>query len=190
MTQDEMLVLGRIAERLLICIFGGMSLWMGWRLFMARTKLASDQVAQFSFRQFVIKLQRVAPGIFFVVFGAVILSFSILNPMRSSNGLTNVSYLETFGGRSLEEIQALNFLVQIARMPADDPISRIDRTTLTKKAAAIEKLRNRLLLDTIGEGRFAIWSRYRADPAGMPPSAKAIFDDVQRMTEDVGRQGG
>jgi hypothetical protein len=84
MDSESLLIISRSLERLLIVVFAGASLWMGWQLFL-RVANTTDQQAEFSYKDMVVRLQRVGPGVFFALFGAVVLSISLSNSLVVSN---------------------------------------------------------------------------------------------------------
>jgi hypothetical protein len=94
MPTNEILAIGRVAERLVICVLAGASLTYGWNLF--RIGVLSDQSAEFTALGWRASLKRVGPGVFFALFGAAILSISLRSPLTlepagadHSNNLTN-----------------------------------------------------------------------------------------------------
>lgn len=79
MTSDEMLVLGRIAERLIITVFSGFAIYAGYQLF--KIGVVDPQSGELKGKGFSVKLQRCGPGIFFALFGAIILGMGLANPL-------------------------------------------------------------------------------------------------------------
>ena len=77
-------ILIRGAERIIIVLIGGASIWMGWRLFAALGADAS-QSAEFGGASLTIKLQKVGPGIFFALFGSLLIAASFWNPSKASD---------------------------------------------------------------------------------------------------------
>jgi len=65
----------RMSERLLVTLFGGLSIYLGYRLFLSGVlKVASAEWEGFGLR---LKLTRASPGIFFLVIGSIILLQSL-----------------------------------------------------------------------------------------------------------------
>jgi hypothetical protein len=79
MTIDEILALGRVVERLLVCVFAGTSLGYGWNLF--RVGIVGDQSAEFGGAGWKANLRKVGPGVFFALFGALVLVFALRSPL-------------------------------------------------------------------------------------------------------------
>jgi hypothetical protein len=73
-------------ERLLADAMFGTSLVLGWNLF--RVGIVKDQTAELAGKGWKVRLQRVGPGVFFALFGAAGLIFSIQKPLQETNVLT------------------------------------------------------------------------------------------------------
>ena len=183
MSPEAVLIVGRIAERLLITFFGGMSLWLGWRLFWARARVLEQQ-AEFSFKSFVVKFQRVAPGIFFAAFGAVLLSLSVWRPLTLSNPSSSISYLNDKS--ALEDLRAMNFIVQVSKIPPAMPIGSLDRESLQKKGVAFDHIRNAILSSIVGQDNFSLWLRYKDRLDQTPPEDRVRLAEIQRLLDDLG----
>ena len=80
MTTEQILAIGRVFERLLVCGSAGMSLVLGWNLFRAGVVL--EQSAEFVVKGWKATLKRVGPGIFFALFGACILGDALHSPFE------------------------------------------------------------------------------------------------------------
>jgi hypothetical protein len=76
---DQILVTGRVIERILVCVFAGASLLCGWNLF--RVGVVTEQSAGFSGKGISANLRRVGPGIFFALFGSIVLSLALRAPL-------------------------------------------------------------------------------------------------------------
>lgn len=74
---ESMTTIGRIAERLLIVIFGGSSLVMGWHLYVKGVE--KKQVAEIKHENTIIRLKDVGPGAFFCFLGALVLVTALVN---------------------------------------------------------------------------------------------------------------
>jgi hypothetical protein len=71
-------VYGRAGERILIAIIGGISIWLGDRLFSITTRSSSS--AELDGKAFKLRLHDVAPGVFFCLFGVLLLGYLVVNP--------------------------------------------------------------------------------------------------------------
>lgn len=135
----------RAFERLLIVAFGGTSIILGWHLF--KIGVVSPQSGIFSGKGFKFSLQKVGPGIFFSLFGTVVLSISLMHglktitktqdPISGSSTITEVHLAGKIQGSNLYRItKAINTLDLIQ-------IESSARTNTNKNAIkkAIEQLR-------------------------------------------------
>ncbi len=83
MSQDFSVYIALITYKIFVLIAGIALSYMGFRLFaLARTSPAGDMEA--SWGEYKLKLGRAAPGIFFTLFGAVIICFSIFKGVHYS----------------------------------------------------------------------------------------------------------
>jgi hypothetical protein len=199
MSIEMMLIVGRIIERLTIVGFAGLSLWLGWRLFFFSAQFA-DQSAEVSWKNFVLKLQKVAPGIFFALFGASVLAVALWKSLsvapsspllpsdgQSRVGQTSFSYIEERNFKPEKvEIEALNLAVEISKIPPDISISNADRVSFAKKASDIELARNRLIAAYVGFDNFNIWSKIKAAPSTGTDSEHKVFDEIELIARRSG----
>src|ERR1700733_9027297 len=79
MTTEQILALGRVVERLLVCMSAGISLAFGWDLF--RVGVVTDRAAEFAAAGWKANLKRVGPGVFFALFGAAVLAVALRSPL-------------------------------------------------------------------------------------------------------------
>lgn len=70
-------------ERLIIVLFAGSSIFLGWNLF--RVGVVEPQSASFSGQGYKFTLQKAGPGIFFTLFGSVVLSIALINGLTLTN---------------------------------------------------------------------------------------------------------
>jgi hypothetical protein len=76
-------------ERLIIVLAAALSVWLGYRLF---SLVVADRGSfDGKFGEWQIKLQRIAPGVFFALFGAAILAFALNVPFEYKPGTRNDS---------------------------------------------------------------------------------------------------
>jgi hypothetical protein len=78
-----MVIIFRMVERILGVLIGGVLIYFGYRLFLGLAgKRGRDHGAgEFSFAGNKIKLSRVGPGVFFALFGAGLIVFSLVKPV-------------------------------------------------------------------------------------------------------------
>lgn len=75
--------LGRVIERILITLFAGASLYLGYRLFALSTTQAG--AAEFKQGTIAFKLKNIGQGVFFALFGSFILTVALYRPMTTTN---------------------------------------------------------------------------------------------------------
>lgn len=78
---DENIALVRMFERILVVLFGGLSIYLGYRLFF-HLPMEKRSGGELTFPGMKIVLTRVGPGVFFAAFGSVVLLYSLTNPIR------------------------------------------------------------------------------------------------------------
>lgn len=72
----------RAVERLLGLIIGGVTIYLGYRLFMSLPHRSSDSEGKFELPGGIsIYISRVGPGVFFALFGAAVVSLSFVNAL-------------------------------------------------------------------------------------------------------------
>ena len=120
MYSAEMVFLIRGAERLIIVGSAILSLYLGYRLFIAG--IVNKQSGEFSSKSFSVKLLNVGPGVFFALFGTFVLVVMIsasLNVFenRNSDG-TQTGIINYFSGQersrmewAIEEISAIKTMI-------------------------------------------------------------------------------
>jgi hypothetical protein len=111
---------------LLISAVGGLSLFLGWKLYMENVTGRSSAAASGAGMHF--RMSSVAPGAFFALFGAFILIYMILQPLDVRQALREQqppapSHVpETPSGMSDQRISSPNIIpVQLSKPPAPPP---------------------------------------------------------------------
>jgi hypothetical protein len=196
--------MGRLAERIIIILFGGLSLYLGWRLFFVAAG-RQNQSAEFSYKEIVLKLQRVGPGIFFAGFGALILFTGlwknlalydrVLNLPRDAQEAAQandrqmtVDYMGQAANSSDDRkiIQALNFAIEVIGTAPQEPISSANHEILQKKHHELEMARTYFVFKFVGPGAFANWTKYRNNIPGAPQEMRDQVAETQRVFDDLG----
>lgn len=90
----------RAFERILIVMFSGISVILGWHLF--KIGVVDQQSASLSGKGYKFTLQKVGPGVFFSLFGSVVMSIALIN------GLTKTTVNDVDGGKKTEEFRLAN----------------------------------------------------------------------------------
>jgi hypothetical protein len=81
----DVLLLFRGVERIAVTCSGTLAIYLGYRLF--RIVAEGEASAEAEYGKFNFKMQKVAPGIFFALFGAAILIYSLVSTARLDVGL-------------------------------------------------------------------------------------------------------
>jgi hypothetical protein len=84
-----MTIVARDVERILVVIFGGASIYFGYRLFYLIKQKQGDLRIQG--KEFKLSLSDVAPGIYFALFGSLLLTFNLFSSTESQRTETHRS---------------------------------------------------------------------------------------------------
>lgn len=79
MSVEEILVATRGAERLIISFGAILAIILGYKLF--RIVAAGEGSAEGGFKGFTVKFERLAPGVFFALFGSAVLAWNLSHPV-------------------------------------------------------------------------------------------------------------
>ena len=187
MTTDQILVLGRVMERILTCLFGGVSLFLGWNLF--RVGILDHQSAALSAHGWRVDLKRVGPGIFFALFGAAVLAISIHSPLTieaqkptpvaAGDVASKINYdIGKDPAIKKQWVASINTILTVA---TGDKSGDSQKAAMGRAAVDLKTLRNTLVISQFGPDRFAEYQRevdrFSRDPDSFDSQAK------QRLTE-------
>jgi hypothetical protein len=117
MSETMVLAIGRALERLIVDSMFGISLVLGWNLF--RAGVVQEQSATLSMKDWKVRLQKVGPGIFFALFGAIGLVVALQRPFNlkieeapavgeGQKKITEASSMTTVNSDVLDYVAALN----------------------------------------------------------------------------------
>lgn len=96
---DVALTISRATERLVCTLIGGLSIYLGYKLFyIVTSEKTSVELGK-------IKLQKVAPGVCFALFGAYIILSSILQPLTIANSKSSSEQLPATKSQVLNKPQ-------------------------------------------------------------------------------------
>lgn len=191
----QILFWARSIERLLIVVFSGMSLVLGWNLF--RVGVLDPQAAELSTKSWKIKLQRVGPGAFFALFAVVGFIYSVAHPLNwnakeylpaADSG--RVSEVQESKGSMMSkgdadvsalrerEITAINTIEKVAIPKSMPGSSSREREALQEALEQLQMRRDQLLFETFGPAA----RQYKAlgDKALGDPSALAHLSKDER----------
>jgi hypothetical protein len=199
------LFLGRIVERILVVLFGGLSLVLGWRLFMVG--VVDPQIAEIKFKDWKVSLRQVGPGSVFAALGIGVMAVALSRPLEitegskvyaappetgaatgavagAATGTRTLSYLD----RSDDLRHWVRVLNTFARLDAGglqgDSISATGmRAELARAQQEIAVMRNMLLLEKFSEADIAAWRKYQDaylnDPGSVPDNLRPTLSAIE-----------
>ena len=158
----EYIEIFRMAERLIVTLFGGLSIYLGYRLLMSGVlKVGSSEWEGFGLR---FKLTRVSPGIFFCVLGAIILLQSLHETVSlektktlepSLNPPAVISKTKFLGALNTRDWDRLIASVNTA-------IETLETAGLNESAHELVRLREMVLRSAFGDSDYEFYTKYEA----------------------------
>lgn len=193
------LFFGRIVERILVVLFGGLSLVLGWRLFMVG--VVDPQIAEIKFKDWKVSLRQVGPGSVFAALGIAVMAFALSKPLQigqptlsegavfqtasaTPSETRTVSYL----GRSDDLkhwVRVLNTFARldVARLQGDSLSAKDMRADLSRAQEEIVAMRNLMLLGKFSEADIADWQKYQDaylnDPRSVPDNVRSTMSALE-----------
>jgi hypothetical protein len=193
------LFLGRIVERILVVIFGGLSLVLGWRLFMVG--VVDPQIAEIKFKDWKVSLRQVGPGSVFAALGIGVMAFALSKPLEITEGPRTSPSVESVsasgGSRSLSylgegEAQDLRHWVRLLntfarldmeRLKQDSAQATALKAELARAQEGVVVMRNMLLLDKFSQADLAVWQKYQdaylQDPRSVPGDVRPTLTALE-----------
>jgi hypothetical protein len=186
------LAVGRAVERVLADAMFGVSLVLGWNLF--RVGVINDQTAELSAKGWKVRLQKVGPGIFFALFGAVGLCIAIQKPLtidsEKTPALGAVPAVERFqteyAYKNTEVPQYITALTTVEEIGIrEDGTHSAEKDALLKAKPILEQYRTTLLKNYYPGPKGYEWylTLYSGSPVELnklSPSEKTIYDAIDR----------
>lgn len=179
---NELFVIRGI-ERLFTVGFGGMSIFLGYRLFSIVVSERGGLAAQG--QGWKIALRNVAPGVFFSFFGMVILSVALFRPLVQTAGESGASTMwanQTAITTDKASASEVLFALRQVESHIASGGTKPDLPSLGQVAPRLTKAKLLLADFAVGSGRsewyFSQKSKVAADPkvfAGMSPADKEAF---------------
>lgn len=114
----EILVL-RALERLIAVAIGGLSIYLGYRLFSAVRATGEGSAEVKLPGDVTVMLSRVAPGVFFALFGALVVGASLVSPMSYSEQASRTAGGQIEQVRSVSGIGSAPTLASASAAPVD-----------------------------------------------------------------------
>lgn len=167
----EQLIFFRGIERLVITLFSGLSLVLGWHLF--KTGILTEQKSEIKAGNIWIRLQKVGPGVFFALFGVVVFVYSLSSPFdfelsnherkqtienESSQISARGSYLNQDQKKYLELSKSINTIREIYDTTATPNFSHNDKQLLLASISNLEKERDVWIAILFGKHSLALWA--------------------------------
>lgn len=154
-------VILRGIERIIVVLIGGISIYLGYRLFLKLPHLDSEGKITFPW-DISILLSRVGPGVFFALFGAAVVIFSLYRTIEYSEQKPSVAPQATAtGGENPMVTHSLEFTGLGSNLTVGDIQAREDARALLRKDIAIlntvlRQLRPDLSTQDLGSAQRAI----------------------------------
>jgi hypothetical protein len=177
------LILGRVVERVLVVVFGGLSLFLGWRLFLVG--VVDPQIAEIKFKNWKVSLRQVGPGSVFAALGIAVMAVALSRPLEISEAAKattpaatartarTVSYMST--PEDLRHwVRVLNTFARldVDGLQQESVTSKAIRSELTRAQQAVVGIRDILLLEKFSQPDIAAWQKYQdaylRDPLSVP----------------------
>jgi hypothetical protein len=206
MTDLNAMIWGRILERLLIVSFSGISLILGWSLF--KIRLLKDQTAEFSIKDWRIRLERVGPGVFFALFGIAGLISSAAHPLSIASGLSekpsapgmtasqkgpasaaglDINYAGSAIDSAADEVRAINTIEQFGASFSAPHANTGEKEAMARAVSVLDARKKVLLQAEFGPG-LAQYEKWKADADQDPgslgrlsPSDSTQFRNIDQL---------
>lgn len=178
----------RGGERIIIVIAAFVSIWLGYKLFAIVVSDKSNFEGKIG--EWQIKMQRIAPGVFFALFGASVLIFALKAPYNTgtntSTGQSGVSYNNSMAPIANEQdaqimLSSLTSLKAIIEKPTT-VLAPEDRSFVLQSMPPLDRLRN-LLVDRVYGAESVNWyqERYKDYLTAGKSTEKFSPDDAQKF---------
>jgi hypothetical protein len=188
----DTLFLGRIIERILVVIFGGLSLFLGWRLFIVG--VVDPQIAEIKFRDWKVSLRQVGPGTVFAALGIAVMGIALFRPLEVSGNAgaggkpvtdtRSVSYMGT--PEDLRHwVRALNTVARVdpARLQQDTASATAMKAELARAQQTVIVIRDILLLEKFSQSDIATWQKYQSayleNPLSVPGDVRPTLSALE-----------
>jgi hypothetical protein len=122
-------------ERLAIVLIGGMAIWLGYRLFLAVKAEAEGEAKITLPHDVTVMVSRVGPGVFFALFGSMVVVASLYFSISYSDAERNVVYMAPAGPAAGATAGA----VTASFAPPGEPLAR-ERLRLRQEIEFLNRL--------------------------------------------------
>jgi hypothetical protein len=197
MDPELILVVGRIIERLLVCLFAGLAILAGYKLF--KVGIVDPQAADLRSKSFSLKLQKCGPGIFFGLFGTVILvmclkdSLKVGSPQKGAkpDAPYIIDYLGLNDGPGSKDVcESINAFKNLGDPDTNGlMVVNRERTERLKRAlATFEILKESLIAKRFGVADIAFYysnaPAIRENSPRIPTTRLPKLKEIQQWMED------
>ncbi len=199
MNPEVLALLGRIAERTAAWGLAGLLLYFAFQLSKMLTTQPS-QSAQLKWKDFVVKLTRVTPGVFFAVLATAIVVVNLRSPLEISTGSNKPSAQNSprnaagqlhiqYGAGQLpfspvEMSVTINRLGMFARILTETPENAETIRELRAAAESLMRDREDLLAMTFGKTTLDhfrhVSNNFAADRSSVPEADRDRYEALQR----------
>ncbi len=190
----DVLVWGRVVERLLDTVAGITSLVLGWNLF--RVGVITEQSAELELHTLSVKLQKVGPGVFFALFGTALLVYGVSNPLSFVPTGRNeaIRYMNSLPDQYLRPlIFALNTPINLIEPRKDQKIPPADLSLVADARSGLIEVRKLLLTPRFGTEAIDLWDRkgdeFESTPLALSAQERATLAPIAPwMTTIIGEK--
>jgi hypothetical protein len=187
LSETMIFAIGRTVERLLADAMFGVSLILGWNLF--RVGVLNDQTAEMLTKNWKIRLQRVGPGVFFALFGALGLAVAIRSPLEITNPPTNIAPGTEQLSYATGSSDMADFITALTTVESlgigDDGTHSTEKDALLKAKPILESQRMLLLRNVYPAYDFDWYAKMRtASPVDLnklSPLDRTKFEQIDRV---------
>jgi hypothetical protein len=150
-------LIARAIERIVIVVFGGCSLLLGYRLFRVTAQSAAELSA--GGHGWTFRMVQVGPGVFFALFGAAVLALALhqaptVKHSASESVVSGALPTAVRATTPQDEIRALNTLSQVLIGAADQSQRKRAQAALDQ----LEPMKRGLVDQVLGANRYNKWS--------------------------------
>jgi len=191
----EPLIWSRAVERVLIVVFSGISLILGWSLF--KLGILQDQAATFASKSFSIRLQKVGPGIFFALFAVFGFTVAITRPLNlkefdqqpiaAKDGQTTfeISSAASVGSTNEITIKTINTLEQLAISKAWPTLTSSEQAAVKEARANQDASKRQALMNMFGDD-FLRYEKSK-NQSGNPSALRQLTTQEKKLFFDIGQ---
>jgi len=179
-----------------VVLFGGLSLVLGWRLFMVG--VVDPQIAEIKFKDWKVSLRQVGPGSVFAALGIAVMAFALSKPLQiggvpvAQDSKTASAGSETISMSYLDAPQDLRHWVRVlntfarldaAQLQQDTPNATAMKAELAKAQQGVVVMRNMLLLEKFSQADIVAWQKYQdaylQDPLSVPGEVRRTLSALE-----------